>query len=51
MCMFCGGQCGGAVEYIINLAAILGAPYCIILYSKLKSLNYNKNIKITKLTK
>lgn len=42
MCIFCGGQCGGAVEYLVNFAAILGAPYCIILLSRLKMLKHKR---------
>jgi len=43
MCLFCQGQCGGSVEYIANYAAIMGAPYCIMLISKLKLLKHKKN--------
>jgi hypothetical protein len=42
MCIFCGGQCGGAVEYFVNFAAIIGAPYCIVLLSRLKMLKHKK---------
>lgn len=45
MCIFCGGQCGGSVEYFANLVAIMGAPYCIVLLSRLKLLKNSKKEK------
>lgn len=42
MCIFCGGQCGGSVEYLVNLATVIGAPYCILLLSRLKKYKYSK---------
>lgn len=38
MCIFCGGQCGGSVEYLFNLMAIIGVPYFVMIISRMRTI-------------